>query len=122
MNRHLISIGVALVDAGARPDVIRWIIDLLGSGHRAYLPLPKIALDEPRKTLVQFRVDSRALILIAVRPRVGSWVRLGPHHCVDHGTLGGPGSGDTVVKLIEWLLDGHDLDQVEAGGQTLSIR
>jgi hypothetical protein len=107
MNRHLVSIGVALVDAGVRPDVIGWLIDLLGSAHCAYLPMPRIEVDEGQ-TLMQFRIDSRTLILGAVRPGVGGWLRLPPDHSQDRGALGGPASGDIMRRLIEWLLDGRD--------------
>jgi hypothetical protein len=110
MNRHLISIGIALVDAGARPDVIRWVIDLLRSFHRAYLPVPRVAVDQRRKILMQFRVDSKALVLIIVSPGMGCWVKLGPFRCVDQGNLGGPESADTLGQLLEWLLDDRDRD------------
>jgi hypothetical protein len=124
MNRHLISIGVALVDAGARPDVIGWLIDLLGSAHRAYLPLPRVEVDERRKTIIQFRIDSRELILVAVRPGVGGWLRRGPDGCQDRGALGGPASGDIMPRLIEWLLDGRDpgLDRTSGATPARSIK
>jgi hypothetical protein len=108
MNRHVTSIGVALVDAGARPDVIGWLIDLLGSAHCAYLPVPRVKVDERRNTIIQFQIDSRELILVAVCPGVGDWLRVDPEGRRDRGALGGPASGDIMPRLIEWLLDGRD--------------
>jgi hypothetical protein len=108
MNRRLISIGVALVDADARSDVIGWLIDLLDSAHRAYLPSPRVEVDGRRRTAMQFRIDSRELILVAVRPGVGGWLRVHPDGRWDRGALGGPASGDIMARLFEWLLDGHD--------------
>lgn|GEM_PF-4668218 len=105
MNRHLVSIGVALVDAGVRPDTIGWLIELLGSVRRTYLPLPGIESDA-RQTVVHFRVESRELVLVAVRPRLGGWLRIAPDGSQDSGSLGGPASSEVMPWLFAWLLDG----------------
>jgi hypothetical protein len=48
------------------------------------------------------------LILVAVRPGVGGWLRLHPDGSRDCGNLGGLASDDIAARLIEWLLDGRD--------------
>lgn len=105
MNRHLVSIGVALVDAGVRPETIGWLIELLGSVRRAYLPLPGIETDA-RQTVVHFRVESRDLVLVVVRPGLGGWLRIAPDGSQESGSLGGPGASELMPRLVEWLLDG----------------
>ena len=67
MTRSLVSIGVALIDAGAQPDLARWLLDLLGSSRRVYLPRPKVEAHR-RLTILRFDLDDRELMILAAQP------------------------------------------------------
>ncbi len=103
MNRCLISIGVALVDAGAPPATARWIVELLGATRRAYLPRPEVAVDRGA-TVVRFQVAARALALAGARPGAMCWCRTHPDGTRDRAALG-PAAAGGVGGLFDWLLD-----------------
>jgi hypothetical protein len=103
MSRHLVSIGVALIDAGARPDIARWIVELLGSVPRTYLPQPEVQV-ERRYTLVRFHVGDKGLILAVVQPGFACWCRLHPDGSQDRGQLG-PVPARRMERLFDWLLE-----------------
>jgi hypothetical protein len=103
MTRCLIAIGVALVDAGAPPATARWIVELLGSTRRAYLPRPEVAIDR-HETVVRFQVGDRALALAVARPGAACWCRTHPDGTQDRAALG-PAASGRVAGLFDWLLD-----------------
>jgi hypothetical protein len=104
MTRCLVSIGVALIDAGTQPEIARWIINLLGSLPRTYLPRPEVEADR-RRTIVRFHVADRALLFAFLGPGSGSWCRIHADGSQDGGALGKVPARD-VQGLFDWLLDG----------------
>jgi hypothetical protein len=104
MTRCLVSVGVALIDAGTPPEIARWIINMMSALPRAYLPRPEVEADR-RRTIVRFQVDDRALLFTLVQPGFGLWCRIRPDGCQDRGDLGKT-SARAVQGLFDWLLDG----------------
>ncbi|MBV8075562.1 MAG: hypothetical protein JO284_04165 [Planctomycetaceae bacterium] len=103
MTRSLVAIGVALIDAGAQPDITRWLIELLGSTQRVYLPRPQVVIDG-RQTLVRFELDERRLTVVTDRIGRAWWRRDYPDGTVDEGFIG-PTSPECIPRLFDWLLD-----------------
>jgi hypothetical protein len=103
MTRSLVSIGVALIDAGARPDMARWLLDLLGSTRRVYLPRPKVEAGRSQ-TILRFALDDRELMILVARPGIAYWQRILPEGVLDQGPLG-PVASQCVRQLFDWLLN-----------------
>ncbi len=103
MTRCLVSIGVALIDAGTPPEIARWIINVLSSLPRTNFPRPEVEADRHR-TIVRFHVGDRALLLAVVQPGSGWWCRIHPAGFQDRGELGKVPARD-VQALFDWLLD-----------------
>jgi hypothetical protein len=104
MTHSLISIGVALIDAGTEPEIVRWIIALLSSLPRTYLPRPEVEADQ-RRTIVRFHVADRALLFAFIQPGSGWWCRIRADGSQDRGELG-KAPGRDLQGLFDWLLDG----------------
>jgi hypothetical protein len=109
MTRSIVKIGITLIDAGARPEMARWVLDLLKSAHRAYLPTPVVLVDQERAAL-QFTVDGRALSVLAPRPELACWHRIHPDGSHDQGFLAAP-PDQMIGDLFDWLF-GQALSQV----------
>src|SRR4051812_24714675 len=103
MSRSLVAIGVRLIDAGARPEVARWIIDVLRSTGRVYLPLPRLRVSR-RATLLHFLAVDRALIVALTRPGFARWCRIHPDGSQDRGNFG-PLPTPLAQELFAWLLE-----------------
>lgn len=103
MTRSLVSIGVALIDAGVRPDLAKWLIGLFDSAGRAYLPRPRVIV-ERRQAVLRFDLDDRELIILAFRPGVACWQRSIGGDVLDQGPFGAKAL-DRSRELFDWLLD-----------------
>lgn len=103
MNRYLISVGLSLVDAEVRPDVARWIVNLLGTVPRAYLPHPRVRRIR-RATVLHFSVADRDLIFAVVEPGFACWARLHPDGSQDRDHLGA-NPAERLQPLFDWLMD-----------------
>jgi hypothetical protein len=103
-SRFLTMTGVGLIDAGTAPDVARWIIELLGSVRRAYLPLPEVARVRG-DTILRFRVDAREVLIVASRPGHAIWWRAEKGGAQERSSFG-PEAARLGVLLFDWLLDG----------------
>jgi hypothetical protein len=103
MTRSLVSAGVALINAGVRPDIARWVVDLLGSIPRAYLPRPEVETARGY-TLVRFRAGEKELTLALGQPGFAYWSRLLPDGSRDRGRLDALPAQD-LERLFDWLLD-----------------
>lgn len=104
MSRCLVVIGVRLIDAGARPEVARWIIDLLKSTGRDYLPLPQMRVKR-QYTLLRFFAVDRELIVALTKPGFARWCRIHPDGSLDRGSLDLMPT-QLVQELFAWLLEG----------------
>jgi hypothetical protein len=104
MRRFLVSTGVALIDAGTAPDVARWLVELLGSVPRTYLPRAEVEV-ESECTIVRFRAGDRGLLLAVVRPGFACWSRLKSDGSRDGGRLSEE-PVEEVARLFDWLVDG----------------
>jgi hypothetical protein len=103
LTRSQVNIGVALIDAGARPEMAGWLLGVLGSAHRAYLPTPVVEVDR-RRTTVHFGLDGRELAFVAARPGAAKWLRIYADGSHDDGPLGAA-SEPSIQQLFDWLLD-----------------
>lgn len=103
MTRCLVSIGVALIDAGARPDITAWTLNLLGATQRAYLPRPEVEVNQ-RHTILRFHMANRELILAVARPGLASWCRTHPDGTQDHAAIS-LAPVPCMQRLFDWLLD-----------------
>lgn len=103
MTRRLVSIGVALIDAGARPAVASWIIGLLEATGRRYVPRPEVEVNA-RHTILRFEVDGRCLILAVARPGLALWCRKHPDGTQDRAVMS-LAPVPCVQGLFDWLLD-----------------
>jgi hypothetical protein len=106
LTRSQVNIGVALIDAGARPDMAKWLLGLLGAANRAYLPMPVVEVDR-RRTAVHFGVDDRELAFVAARPGAAKWLRIYADGSHDDGPVGNA-SEQTIQQLFDWLVDDVD--------------
>ena len=96
MTRSLVAIGVALIDAGAQPDMTRWLIELLGSTQRVYLPRPQVVIDG-HQTLVRFALDERRLTVVTDRIGRAWWPAIIPMGPSD-GALSAPPSPECIPR------------------------
>jgi hypothetical protein len=103
-RRFLTMTGVGLIDAGTAPDVARWIVGLLGSVRRAYLPLPEVAMIRG-DTILRFRVGAREVLIVASRPGHAIWWRAEKGGAQERSSFG-PEAARPAVLLFDWLLDG----------------
>jgi hypothetical protein len=103
-RRFLTMTGVGLIDAGTAPDVARWIIGLLGSVRRAYLPPPEVAMVRG-DTILRFRVDAREVLIVASRPGHAIWWRAEKGGAQERSSFG-PEAARLGAPLFDWLLEG----------------
>jgi hypothetical protein len=103
LTRSQINIGIALVDGGARPEMARWLLSVLGAANRAYLPTPAVAVDR-RRTALHFVIDDRELAVVAARPGAAKWLRIYADGSHDEGPVG-RAPGETMRRLFDWLVD-----------------
>jgi hypothetical protein len=103
LTRSQVNIGVALIDAGARPEMTTWLLSVLGRANRAYLPTPVVEVDR-RRTAVHFGVDDRELAIVAARPGAAKWLRIYADGSHDDGPIG-TGPEETIQQLFDWLVD-----------------
>jgi hypothetical protein len=103
LTRWQVNIGVALIDAGARPEMAEWLLSLLRAANRAYLPTPVVEVDR-RRTAVHFGVDDRELALVAARPGAAKWLRIYADGSHDDGPIGSAPE-QTIRQLFDWLVD-----------------
>jgi hypothetical protein len=105
-TRSQVNIGVALIDAGAQPEIAKWLLGVLGAANRAYLPTPAVEVDR-RRTAVHFGVDDRELAFVAARPGAAKWLRIYADGSHDEGPIG-TAPEQTIQQLFDWLVDDVD--------------
>jgi hypothetical protein len=106
LTRSQVNIGVALIDAGAGPEMARWLVGVLGAANRAYLPTAVVEFDR-RRTSLHFGLDGRELAFVAARPGAAKWLRIYADGSHDDGPVGAAPQ-QTIQQLFDWLLDDAD--------------